>query len=113
MANTFKNASIASVPTNGFSSGGTLYTCPSSTTAIILGIAITNKTDNSAHISIQFTDSSASGTRLLLNEVAIPANTTLEVLAGQKYVLEASDILKVQAGTATSLDVVMGLMEIT
>ena len=94
MANTFKNASIASVPTNGFSSGGTLYTCPGSTTSIILGIAITNKTDNSAHISIQFTDSSASGTRLLLNEVAIPANTTLEVLAGQKYVLEASDILK-------------------
>ena len=90
MANTFKNASIASVPTNGFSSGGTLYTCPGSTTAIILGIAITNKTDNSAHISIQFTDSSASGTRLLLNEVAIPANTTLEVLAGQKYVLAVS-----------------------
>ena len=29
------------------------------------------------------------------------------------YVEEASDILKVQAGTATSLDVVMGLMEIT
>ena len=40
-------------------------------------------------------------------------NTTLEVLAGQKYVLEASDILKLQAGTASSLDVVMGLMEIT
>ena len=113
MANTFKNASIASVPTNGFSSGGTLYTCPGSTTSIILGIAITNKTDNSAHISIQFTDSSASGTILLLNEVAIPANTTLEVLAGQKYVLEATDILKVQASAASSLDAVLGLMQIT
>ena len=113
MANTFKNASIASVPTNGFSSGGTLYTCPGSTTAIILGIAITNKTDSSAHISIQFTDSSASGTRLLLNEVAIPANTTLEVLAGQKYVQEATDILKVQASAASSLDAVLGLMQIT
>ena len=53
MANTFKNASIASVPTNGFSSGGTLYTCPGSTTAIILGIAITNKTDNEKSLKIQ------------------------------------------------------------
>ena len=53
-------------------------------------------------------------TRLLLNEVTIPANTTLEVLNGQKYVLEASDILKVQASAGpSSLDAVLGLMQIT
>ena len=44
MANTFKNASIKSVSHSGFVE---LYTCPSATTAIILGLAITNKTDNS------------------------------------------------------------------
>ena len=99
MANTFKNASLASVNHSAFA---TLYTCPSATTAIILGLAITNKTDNSVTASVQFTDTSdSSATRLLLNEVTIPANTTLEVLAGQKYVLEASDILKVQARAAT------------
>ena len=116
MANTFKNASLADVTTNGISashSGGLLYTCPSATTAIILGLALTNKTDASVTISAQFTDTSASGNRLLLNEVSIPANTTLEVLAGQKYVLEASDILKVQASAASSLDAVLGLMQIT
>ena len=86
MANTFKNASLASVNHSAFA---TLYTCPASTTAIILGLAITNKTDNSVTASVQFTDASDSNaTRLLLNEVTIPANTTLEVLAGQKYVLE-------------------------
>ena len=116
MANTFKNASLADITTNGISashSGGLLYTCPSATTAIILGLAITNKTDASVNASVQFTDASDSNaTRLLLNEVTIPANTTLEVLAGQKYVLEASDILKVQASAATSLDAVLGLMQI-
>ena len=52
-----------------------LYTlCPSLTTAIILGLAITNKTDNSVTASVQFTDASDSNaTRLLLNEVTIPS----------------------------------------
>ena len=111
MANTFKNASLASVNHSAFA---TLYTCPASTTAIILGLAITNKTDASVNATVQFTDASDSNaTRLLLNEVTIPANTTLEVLAGQKYVLEAGDILRCQASAATSLDAVLGLMQIT
>tara|TARA_B100000900_G_C20321198_1_gene610217 strand:+ start:306 stop:653 length:348 start_codon:yes stop_codon:yes gene_type:complete len=115
MANTFKNASSKSVDHSAFE---TLYTCPSATTAIVLGLALTNKTDNSVTASVQMIDSSASGSaadkeRLLLNEVTIPANTTLEVLAGQKYVLETTDILKVKAGTTTSLDAVLGLMQIT
>jgi hypothetical protein len=110
MANTFKNASLVSV---NHAALATLYTCPSATTAIILGLALTNKTDTSVTISVQLTDSSASITPLLLNEVTVPANTTLEVFAGQKYVLEAADILKVQAGTATSIDAVLGLMQIT
>ena len=110
MANTFKNASLVSV---NHAALATLYTCPGSTTAIILGLALTNKTDNSITATVQLTDSSAGTTPLLLNEVTIPANTTLEVFAGQKYVLEASDILKVQSSAATSLDAVLGLMQIT
>ncbi len=115
MANTFKNASSKSVNHSAFE---TLYTCPAATTAIILGLALTNKTSAAVNVSVQMIDSSASGSaadkeRLLLNEVSIPANTTLEVLAGQKYVLEATDILKVKAGTTTSLDAVLGLMQIT
>ena len=61
----------------------------------------------------------AAGTKVIykayhiVKDVSIPANTTLEVLAGQKYVLEATDILKVQASAASSLDAVLGLMQIT
>ena len=110
MANTFKNASLADVNNSGYD---TLYTAPSATTSIVLGVAIANKSTSAVTVKIQFTDSSGSVTRQLLEDVSIPGNTTLEVLAGQKYVLEASDILKVQAGSASALDVVMGLMEIT
>lgn len=110
MANTFKNAALADVDSAAYD---TLYTCPSATTAIVLGVAITNKTAQAVNISVQFADTSASTTHQLLNEVDIPGRTTLEVLAGQKYVLEATDVLKCKAGTSTAIDVTMGLMEIT
>ena len=111
MANTFKNASITNVDHSAYA---TLYTCPTSTTAVILGIAIANKTANAVTVKIQMTDASDSNaTRQILNNVSIPGDTTLEVLSGQKYILEASDILKIQAGTASSLDAVLGLMQIT
>lgn len=110
MANTFKNAAAANVSNSSYA---TLYTCPSGTQTVVLGIAVANKTTNAVTVQVQFTDASASATFQLLENVSIPANTTLESLAGQKYILEAGDILKVKAGTGSALDVIMGLMEKT
>ena len=109
MANTFKNAALANVSNSSYVD---LYTCPASTQTVVLGLAIANKTTNAVTVQVQFQDTSASNaTFQLLENVSIPANTTLETLAGQKYILEATDILKVKAGTASAIDVVMGLME--
>lgn len=108
MANTFKNAALANVNNSAYD---TLYTAPAATQTVILGLAIANKTTAAVTVKVQFTDSSASTTHQLLEDVSIPAKTTLETLAGQKYILEATDILKVQAGTGSALDVVLGLME--
>ena len=110
MANTFKNA-IKSNVNNG--SYHPLYTAPSSTTSIILGLALANKTTSAVTVKVQITDAAPSGTIQLLEDVSIPANTTLEVLGGQKYVLEAEDILKIQAGTGTAIDAFLGVMERT
>ena len=49
----------------------------------------------------------------VLDTVSIPPRTTLEVLSGQKYVLEATDVLRVKAGTGSALDAILGIMEIT
>ena len=108
MANTFKNAALANVSNSGYVN---LYTCPASTQTVILGLAIANKTSNAVTVQVQFRDGSASADFQLLENGSIPANTTLETLAGQKYILEASDILKVKAGTGSALDVVLGFME--
>lgn len=108
MANTFKNAALANVNNSAYD---TLYTAPAATQTVILGLAIANKTTNAVTVQVQFTDTSASTSYQLLENVSIPANTTLETLAGQKYILEATDVLKVQAGTGSALDVVLGFME--
>lgn len=108
MANTFKNAATANVTSGSYD---TLYTTPSATQTVVLGLAIANKNTQEVKVKVQFTDTSAATSYQLLEDVAIPGNTTLETLAGQKYILEAGDILKVQADTATSLDVVLGIME--
>jgi len=110
MANTFKNAALADVTSGSYD---TLYTAPASTQVVVLGLAIANKTTSAVTVKVQFTDTSAATTHQLLEDVSIPANTTLETLAGQKYILEATDVLKVQAGTGSALDVVLGIMEKT
>ena len=108
MANTFKNAALANVSNSSYQ---TLYSAPANTQTVILGLAIANKTTNAVTVQVQFRDSSASADFQLLENVTIPANTTLETLAGQKYILEAADILKVKAGTGSAIDVVLGFME--
>ena len=111
MANTFKNASVANVANGSYS---TLYTVPAATTTVVLGLSLANKTTNAVTVQCQFTDSSDSNaTRQLLENVSIPANTTLEVFAGQKYILETGDILKINAGHASTIDVTIGVLEIS
>ncbi|MBV30872.1 MAG: hypothetical protein CL504_09575 [Actinobacteria bacterium] len=111
MANTFKNAFAADVNHAAYVD---LYTAPSSTTTVILGLAICNKTATAVDATVQIQDTSASNADFqVLDTVSIPARTTLEVLAGQKYILETTDVLRVKSGTASALDVSLGIMEIT
>ena len=111
MANTFKNAFAANVSNSSYVD---LYTVPSSTTTIILGLALCNKTASAVNITVQMQDSSNSNNDFqVLDTVSIPARTTLEVLAGQKYVLETTDVLRVKAGTGSAIDATLGFMEIT
>ena len=111
MSNTFKNAFAANVSNSSYVD---LYTVPSSTTTIILGLALCNKTASAVNVTVQMQDTSASNADFqVLDTVSIPARTTLEVLAGQKYVLETTDVLRVKAGTASAIDATLGFMEIT
>jgi|TARA_B100000282_G_C31470401_1_gene370995 hypothetical protein len=111
MANTFKNAFAANVSNSSFVD---LYTVPSATTTIVLGLTLCNKTSSAVTATVQFQDTSASNADFqVIDTVSIPARTSLELLSGQKYVLEATDVLRVKAGTGSALDATLGIMEIT
>lgn len=107
MANTFKNAHLAAVGT----SYTTAYTA-SSVTTVILGMSLCNVTTGTVAASVQMQDAGSNARRMLL-DVEIPAGSTLEVLSGQKYILENTDTIQVKSNTASSIDVVMGVMEIS
>lgn len=110
MAEVFKNASLVDVDD---SSGDTLYTAPASTTSIVLGVAIANKSNNVSGITLSFTDTSAGTTSQMIPNVQIPGNTTLEILAGQKYILETGDILTALSDTPSAIDITMGVLELS
>ena len=121
MANTFKVFTIAdvAVDTTTFS---TLYTAGTGVTAVVLGLNICNKAAAEEDVTVKLTSNTSNRTGAndaanvnvtLLNEVVIPADSTLEVFAGQKIVVETTDVITIGAKTASKLDATLSVMEIT
>ena len=112
MANTFKLKTKAGVTTLA-----TVYTVPSSTTAIVLGCVIGNTTSNSVNttvtISSDTSDTETNADVEILTTTPIPGNSSLEIMAGNKIVLNADDRVKVDASVADKVSVTMSYMEIT
>ena len=115
MANTFKLITKA-----GVTSADVIYTVAGSTTTVILGLMIGNTTSSAvnATVTIETDTSNRSGNNdeanqnvELLTTTAVPGNSTLELLGGNKVVMETTDVLKV-TGTG-ALDVTLSVMEIT
>ncbi len=117
MANTFKVVTVA-----GITSVSSVYTVGSSTTTVILGLILGNTTTSQVTATVTLSSNTASRTDAGINSGAnadvelvtnapIPAGSSLEMLAGNKVVLETTDILKVSASGAT--DVALSIMEIT
>tara|TARA_E500000075_G_scaffold57375_1_gene51764 strand:+ start:277 stop:528 length:252 start_codon:yes stop_codon:yes gene_type:complete len=55
----------------------------------------------------------ANGTSFLAKDVPIPVGSSLELLAGNKVVLEAGDVLRVDCSVADKLSGTLSIMEIT
>tara|TARA_R100001510_G_C7654714_1_gene213464 strand:- start:856 stop:1191 length:336 start_codon:yes stop_codon:yes gene_type:complete len=111
MANTFSSKTFDGSSTNA-DTLMTVYTVPGSTTTIVLGLSLCNLTSSAIEVNIEVTKNS--GDNVKVTKLAqIPGKSTLEVMTGNKYVLNTSDILKVKSDTANSLDSMLSIMEIT
>ena len=110
MANTFKLKTKAGVTTLA-----TVYTVPSSTTAIVLGFIVGNTTSgaitSTVTLSSDTSDTETNADVELLTTGAIPAYSSIEVLTGSKLILQTTDYLRVYGSGA--VDVTLSIMEIT
>ena len=114
MANTFKLSSKA-----GVTSLDVIYTAGSGKTAIILGLVLGNTTTSQVTSTVTLTSDTAARTNAndeanetveLITNAPIPAGSSLELLSGNKVVLEPTDSISVSASGAT--DVALSYMEI-
>jgi hypothetical protein len=58
-------------------------------------------------------DTETNETVLLIKDVNIPAGSSLEVLSGGKYVMQTTDILKIDCSVAAKIDATLSILEIT
>lgn len=116
MANTFKVKTNAAMPASA-GTPLTLYTVPSSTTSIVLGLVLCNVHSSEITADVQLvsdtSDTETNETVLLVKDIPIPVGSSVELLSGGKVVLQTTDVLKIDCDVAAKIDATLSIMEIT
>ena len=119
MANTFRVVSHDVMP----QSSGTpedLYTTPGSTSTVVLGIMVANVHSSQVTASVKLVSDTSGGgraatntTTFLVKDAPIPVGSSLELLSGNKVVLETTDKIQIDCSVSDKVSVTMSIMEIT
>ena len=113
MANTFKLKTKAGID----ASLVTIYTVPANTKTVIIGLTIANVKGASVTADAQVVTASSSGENAddvyLIKDIPLPAGSSIEIMSGNKIVLEAGDIVKVKGSVTDAVDALLSVMEIT
>ena len=122
MANTFKVITHTGM-SNSAGTPEDLYTVPSSTTTVVIGLTLCNILTSSVLVDVRLdssTSNSGGGTNVsagdgihIAKDVPIAVGSSLELLSGGKYVLQTGDILKIDSNVNGAVDVCLNIMEIT
>ena len=113
MANTFKLKTKAGID----ASLVTIYTVPANTTTVIIGLTISNVKGSSVTADAQIVTASSSGENAdnayIVKSLPLPSGSSVEIMAGNKIVLQAGDIVKVKGSVTDAVDALLSVMEIT
>ena len=116
MANTFKVKTHANM-SNSAGTPETLYTVPSSTTTVVLGLLLCNNDTSQRTVDVKIesdtSDTETNATVFVTKDTPIPATSSLELMAGNKIVLQTTDVLKVDSDVTGKIDATLSIMEIT
>ena len=116
MANDFKRVCTPNVSN---SSNSTIYAVPNNSGAavesIVIGITAANKTSSGVTLDIFIDNEDGSNDVYIVKGASIPAGASLEVMSGNKLVLQNDgtngDNLEALASAANSVDVTVSVLE--
>jgi len=120
MANDFKRFTQPSVNTSTGASATAVYTVPagagsSALESIIIGITLANKTTSGVTASVFLDNYDGSNDVYIVKDASIPAGSSLEVMSGNKIVLQGdgtdNDAIRVSASTSASVDATVSVLE--
>jgi hypothetical protein len=121
MANTFKTVTFAAEP----ASAGTpyvMYTAGSGVTAVVLGLTLANIHTAQVTTTVRLvsdtanravTNNTANGTSIIVQNAPVPVGGALELMAGNKIILETTDQITIDCSVADKLSGTLSIMEIT
>jgi hypothetical protein len=117
MANDFKRICTPNVSA---ASNSTIYAVPAGASSaalesIVIGITMANKTSSGITASIFLDNEDGSNDVYLVKDAIIPPGTSLEVMAGNKLVLQNdgsnADVLKALCSASNALDATVSVLE--
>ena len=120
MANDFKRFAKPSVGTSTGASADAVYTVPagagsSALESIVIGITLANKTSTGVTASVFLDNEDGSNDAYIVNGLKVPANTTVEIMQGNKIVVQNdgsnADVIRAEASAGSSIDVVLSVLE--
>ena len=110
MANTFKSYTKASVGVAQTDA----YTVPLSTTSVVIGFILSNRTASDITASVVLNKSNVSADDVyIVKDILIPDATFYDFNVGNKIILETGDKIQVSSNTSSSLDVLISVLEQT
>lgn len=115
MANTFKVKTNAAMPAVS-GTPDTLFTAD--TTTVLIGILLANvhATDAvtaSVKMESDTIDTETNENVWLVKDAPIPNGSSMEMLQGNKIVMQNTDVLKIDCSVAAKIDATLTIMEIT
>ena len=117
MANDFKRFCTPNVSN---SSNTTIYAVPAGAgsaalESIVIGITMANKTSSGITASIFLDNEDGSNDVYIIKDVKVPPKTTLEVMQGNKLVVQNdgsnADVLRAEASAGSAIDVTISVLE--
>ena len=119
MANTFKVVTFAAEP-NSAGTPYTIYTVPSSTTTVVIGLILTNIHSAQVTTEVELVSDTSGGGRAATNgtsfiakDVPLAVGQSIEILSGGKVILETPDALRIDCSVADKISGTLSIMEIT